>query len=111
MARVEGKPLRLSLFQDLRLRAPAASRDQVLWAAIVAAGWTLQKEDGAPSSEDLLSLALYAVGGPWDEKAARAAQTLGVQGTPPEPRAVAQRLQPVFERVRWVKNAPLLERI
>ena len=109
VARVNGKPIRLSLYQDLRMRAPQVNRDQILWAAIVAAEWTSKM--GAPPSDDALALALYAVGGPWEEKAARAAQTLKIEGTTPDPKTVAQRLQPFFDQAHWIKNAPLLERI
>lgn len=111
VARVNGKPVRLSLYQDLRIRVPQASRDQILWVAIVAASWSTQTGEETPSSDDALALALYAVGGPWDEKAARAALSLRVQGPKPDPKTVAQRLQPFFDQAQWLKNAPLLERI
>lgn len=111
IARVNGKSVRLSLYQDLRARAPKASRDQILWVAIVAAEWTSSRTDRAPASDDALALALYAVGGEWDERAARAAKALLIEGAPPDPKIVAQRLQPIFERAQWTQNAPLLERL
>ncbi len=111
VARVSGKSIHLSLFEDLRIRAPQATRDQILWAAIVAAAWSTDSQGSRLTSHEALALALYSVGGPWSDDSARAAKSIGFADTRPEPKAVAQRLQPIFEKSKWIKNAPLLERL